>query len=200
MQRIAPVLMIMCAAVGLTACSSTDTPEVVGYAGDYPSYSSVEDLCNEAEIVALVSPLGSDVREVDVAGPAGDTEAENPSLGVDDSAGGGKPTPVLIVQTITTVRVDAVFKGDIKPGSELEVGQPGGVLEDVIYEADSFDFGRSSQSVVFLDVWPNDVPASPLNPTQAAYSVSDGGALVSDGSISGLKELVATSTNSNICK
>lgn len=197
MRRIAPVIVIG-AALSLTACSAS-TPEVVQYHGDYPQYSSVDELCNEAEIVALVSPIRSEVREVDVAAPPGNTEANNPGLGVDDSSTAQKPEPVLIVQTITTVRVEAVFKGDVKVGSELAVGQPGGELEGVIYEADAFDFGQAQQSLVFLDVWPNDVPASPLNPTQAAYRVADNGALISDGSVAGLEDVAATSADSKLC-
>lgn len=197
MRRIFPVLAIG-AALSLTACSAS-TPEVVEYHADYPYYSSVDELCNAAEVVAVVSPIRSEVREVDVAAPPGDNEVTNPGLGVDDTTA-QKPEPVLVVETITTVRIEAVFKGDVSVGSELEVGQPGGELDGVTYAAEAFDFGKAQPSLVFLDVWPNDVPASPLNPTQAAYRLADNGALISDGLVAGLDGVTVTSADSKLCR
>lgn len=193
----APLLAVVLASCASPRAGESNEPEVVEYQGDYPQYDAVDQLCQDAELVAVVSPIRSEVREVDISAPPGDTEVENPRLGTDEAE---TAEPVLIVQTVTTVRVDAVARGKANVGDELEIGQPGGLFKDVLYEADAYDFDQSKQSLVFLDVWPNDVPASPLNPTQAAYAVSADGAVVTrDTGVSGLAGVESIADATAVC-
>jgi hypothetical protein len=176
-MNVARAVSLLVITVALTGCSS-QAPRVVTYSGDYPYYEDVAALCDDSQLVAVVTPLSSEVREVDLSAPAGDSKAEDPSLGVED--GGEKAAPLVVVETVTTVRIDAVFKGDAKVGTELEVGQPGGQFEGVVYEAERFDLTAGETALLFLNVWENAVPASPLNPTQGAYGVDKDGYLIPD--------------------
>lgn len=162
-------------ALGLLSGCASPSPSVVMYEGDYPSYASLEQLCRESQLVVLATALSDEVREVDLSLPPGDSLEENPSAGVSDAP---DPAPFMVVETVTTMSVDQVFKGDAKVGSSIEVGQPGGKLDDVVYVADRFDLAAGTSAVLFLNVWGNDVPSSPLNPSQGAYTVDDSGWLV----------------------
>lgn len=158
----------------LAGCAASG-PEIVSYHGDYPSYATVAELCADSQLVVIVTPVSSEVREVDLSAAPGDTPEENPSLGAETP----DPQPAfIVVETVTTVTVDRVLKGEAKAGSELEVGQPGGTLDDVIYEAERFELSKGTPALLFLNVWDNDVPASPLNPTQGAYALDEAGYLV----------------------
>jgi len=179
----------------LAGCAASE-PEVVSYHGDYPVYSSVDDLCGESQLVALVTPVSSEVREVDLSAPAGDTPEENPSLGTKNEQ--AEVPAMIVVETVTTVRIDTVYKGDAKEGDLIEVGQPGGLLNGVRYTAERFSLKKGDDALMFLNVWDNGVPASPLNPTQGTYSVDEAGAVVAAPANEALK-ISAFSVEDAIC-
>lgn len=140
----------------LGGCSSAAPPAQ----GDYPSYATVDEMVATADLVVRGTAVSSrtDVLLPDEA--TGDDPLTDPQAGAapdDDSSG--------VDVVVTAVRVDEVFKGDVRAGDQIEVSRPAG-------EADAPAVG--SGYVMFLATYGAGKPASLLSP-QAVYAVGADG-------------------------
>jgi len=110
-----------------------ETPEmetVYGFA-DYPIYETLGEAVREADFVGVVEHISSrDELLYPIIDDCADPEV-NPQVGqrikqkeLDEAANPG---------TLATVRVVESYKGDIEPGRLIEVWQPGGVKDGVLY-------------------------------------------------------------------
>ena len=134
--------------------------------GDYPSYATVDEMVAQADLVVRGTALSAreDVLLPDDA--TGTDPLTNPQAGVspdrDDASG--------VDVTVTAVRVDEVFKGDVAPGDTIEVSRPAG-------ESDEPKPDSRTGYVMFLATYGPGKPGSLLNP-QAIYVVeADGSTL-----------------------
>ena len=186
------------AALGVVALLAACAPaQQVELQADYPSYSSLAELCDAATLVVTGTPVGTEVREVNLRTDAqGDTPEENPQLGVE---GGGARPEDLDVLTVTSFEVDDVVAGRaIEAGEVIEVGQMGGELDGVSYEATRFPLDEDGTYLLFLHEF-DGVPAALLNPTQAGYVVTTSGTLEasSDGPLA--DEMDGRSVSNDLC-
>ena len=180
------------ALVLLAACSPQ---QVEAQAADYPAYSSLAELCDAATLVVSGSPVGSEVRTVDLrTGDEGGTAEENPGLG----AGGTRPEDEAVV-TVTSFQVDAVVAGRaIGAGERIEVSQMGGELDGVDHPAAQFPLDDGGTYLLFLEEF-DDAPAVLLNPTEAGYVVSPSGAIVSDAGTPLGDEMDGQTVDASLC-
>ncbi len=116
-------------AVGLTSCAAP----AVQLQADYLGYDTVT-LPREAALVVEGTVLSSEYT-VGYSTFDGDNPQDNPYFGMPENEvqkaieeAGGVPT------TLVTIRVDAVHKGPVSPGTPISVIQTGGVMDGVRYE------------------------------------------------------------------
>ena len=171
------------AALGAVALLAACSPQQVEIQADYPAYSTLTELCGTATLVVTGTPVGSEVRKVDLRTGAteGDTPEENPTLGVEGSQPEGARPEDLAVVSVTSFEVDEVVAGRaIDAGEVIEVSQMGGEIDGVNYEATQFPLDEGTTYLLFLQEF-DGAPAALLNPTQAGYVVTSG-ALEATGS------------------
>lgn len=113
---------------------------------DYPWYTDAEALYAAADLVIIGTPDDGERRDVQISSD-GDT----------------------MTHQVFTVTVSQVFKGDAAPGASVAVKQ-------LPAEASADDTGLvgGAPALLFLEVY-DDVPASPLNPTQGWYRIDADG-------------------------
>jgi len=186
------------AAGALSACATPQTqPEVVEYGADYPTYSTMSDLCSAATVVITGDVIDEEVREVQLTPRTGGSEAEDPSLNAPSEA--PVPEAPVLVKTISTVSVTSVLSGSgVAAGDQIEVGQLGGTLDDVVYEAEQYGMESGTPYVMFLETYP-DSPASLLNPTQGGYQVSDQNTLVASNQNSMARQSSSLVADTTLC-
>ncbi|WP_028049260.1 hypothetical protein [Cellulomonas sp. URHD0024] len=184
---------LICAAIAatalLTSCSSSPgQPEPVQYGGgDYPAYPSLADLCSSASVVVTATPVSSTVRAVNLLTNE-QVEPDGDRLGPDD-----------MVQTVTTVKADRAVSGrSVDPGELVEVGQPGGVLDGVEYQANQLGLTEGQSFVLFLVEF-DGAPAGLLNPTQSGYRIDDQGAIEAPGDDALASELDGRTADATLC-
>ncbi len=163
----------------LTSCSGgaagTSEPEVVEYQADYPTYSTIQQLCSAATVVVRGREVSSEVRRVNTVLEPGDDAASNPTLGAPNAE--APPTPEPLVTTVSTFEVSNVLHGTgVNGGSRIEVAQMGGLLGETLYQAQQYSL-VGGERVLFLSITEG-TPAFLLNPTQAGYQVGPASTLV----------------------
>jgi len=176
----------------LVSCS-TATPHE--YHMDYPSYSSVGDMCANASLVVTGTPISFEVRNVNIlSADQGDSPEENPALGT-----GEKPDNAYIVETVVTFQVETVILGSsAKEGSRIEVGQPGGEYQGVNYLAEQYSMEMDETHLLFLQEF-DDVPANLLNPSQAGFRLADDRTIARDSASSLVADATGLTADSTLC-
>jgi hypothetical protein len=184
----------------LAGCSAG--PDVVEYHANYPIYGSSADLVNAADLIVRGAPIKSRVEKMY---PDVSTEGDpvrNPQAGLRDEEVRRARESQAVVVTVTTVRVAEVIKGAVAVGDVVQVSQLGGELDGVRY-ADSgttlLPSDAKASYVLFLAAYGAGKPHDLLNPGQAMYLLSDGGALkpvraensLGISSLAGLRSTVA---------
>lgn len=169
-KRCFAVVVCLILFVGSMGGCQSKTPEkMVTISADYPEYDSVEALTDRADLIVQGTVKEMQYKQIDIS----------LGKGSDDS-----PSPY----TVYTVAVDEVFKSDGNVGETIEVKVPGGIFDGVAYVIEGMDSPllETDQSyVLFLATYEN-LPASLLNLTQAAYEIEENGELAgaeSDSSI-----------------
>lgn len=169
-KRCFAVVICLILFVGSMGGCQSKTPEkTVTISADYPGYDSLEALTDRADLIVQGTVKEMQYKQIDIS----------LGKGSDDS-----PSPY----TVYTVAVDEVFKGDGNVGETVEVKVPGGIFDGVAYVIEGMDSPllETDQSyVLFLATYEN-LPASLLNLTQAAYEIEENGELAgaeSDSSI-----------------
>jgi hypothetical protein len=152
--------------LALTGCSAP-APQ-----GDYPAYSSSAELIDKADLVVRGVALRSRTGKLLPDAPTGTDPLLNPQAGLPTAEADAAREAGAVDVTITTVRVDEVFKGTGAPGDLIEVSRPTG--EKALPAAES-------GCVLFLAAYGPGIPHSLLNP-DALYLVADGGTLTPGGS------------------
>ena len=177
--NVAATFAAVATAAALTSCSvggaGTPEPEIVEYHADYPTYSTLQQLCSAATVVVRGREISSEVKRVNTVLDTGSDAASNPTLGAPDAEA---PPPVEpLVMTVSTFEVSNVLHGTgVEKGSRIEVAQMGGLLGDTLYQAEQYSLTKGER-VLFLSITEG-TPALLLNPTQAGYQVSPTGTLV----------------------
>jgi hypothetical protein len=157
---------------GLTP-AATDHVE---YLMDYPQYSSVKQMGDEATLV-VEATLGTKPR-VEKMFPtdiSGETDPKiNPEAGAPEPGLNGEDREGMVI-TVHSATITRVHKGSAKPGEVIEVKQLGGTLDGTTYELENgVPFRDGAKYLLFLVTYP-DSPASLLNPQQAQYAVDVNG-------------------------
>lgn len=154
--------------------------------GDYPEYSSVDELAEKADVIIEGTVVNSRLEEIDdLIAPLGQDEKFKPNE---------QPQSSKKIYTVYTIKVSDAFKGVIKPGETIEVKQIGGEGENVIYVADeSVEFVQNKKYIMFLTTYENS-PATLLNPIQSSYSYDEESATLK----SGQEELVSVNEKNNL--
>lgn len=153
----------------MSGCKSKTPEKMVTISADYPEYDSVEALTDRADLIVQGTVKEMQYKQIDIS----------LGKGSDDS-----PSPY----TVYTVAVDEVFKNDGNVGETIEVKVPGGIFDGVAYVIEGTDsplLEKNQSYVLFLATYEN-LPASLLNLTQAAYAIGEDGELAgleSDSSI-----------------
>ena len=139
--------------------------------GDYPAYASAAELVGKADLVIRGVTLKSRPGKLLPDPPTGTDPQLNPQAGLPTAEAEAAREAGAVDVTITTVRVDEVFKGAGAPGDLIEVSRPTG--EQALPAA-------KSGCVLFLAAYGPGIPHSLLNP-DALYLVADGGTLTPGG-------------------
>ncbi|MFC7246780.1 hypothetical protein ACFQO7_30255 [Catellatospora aurea] len=171
MNRVRTIVVAVLAAVALAACGGTETVE---YHGSYPTYESVDALYQKANLV-VEARIGAAERVQELRPSVGGTDPKaNPQAGTGQQAGAAEDVVVITVRQIEVVKV---YKGDAKPGQQIDVGQLGGLYKGVNYvQAEATKLKGGDTYVLFLATYP-DAPAALLNPNQAQYQLDASGGL-----------------------
>ncbi len=169
-KRCFAVVICLILFVGSMSGCQPKTPEkTVTISADYPEYDSVEALTDRADLIVQGTVKEMQYKQIDIS----------LGKGRDDS---------LSPYTVYTVAVDEVFKSDGNVGETIEVKVPGGIFDGVAYVIEGVDsplLEKDQSYVLFLATYEN-LPASLLNLTQAAYEIGEDGKLAgveSDSSI-----------------
>lgn len=167
MKRLCALILCALLAANLTACSDTADSSSEGQGseegqemaevqlGSYRYYRNVEELVEVADLIIRCTALEGGQREE--------------RLDVGDGT--------RIPYTVTAVRVDEVFQGDVQAGDEMEIKQTGDSsteTEWIVYLEEGGEY------VLFLETY-EDSPASVLNPVQGMYPMEDGQLVILDG-------------------
>lgn len=168
----------------------------VTYQFDYPAYSDLAQLCQAASTVVVGTPISTAVMPVDIlSSDQGDSAEENPALGAEQP-----PSDSVLIETVTTLRVDEVISGDeVEPGDMVRIGQPGGVYGGVEYVSEQQYPTREGEThLLFLETFP-DAPASLLNPGQAGFAVSGDGTISPESASSLADQLAGRTVSADLC-
>lgn len=176
-RRIAAAAGIVALGLSIASCDGGTTEpqetESVEYHTDYPSYASLDELWERADLV-VVATVGRDTRVEPLSATVdGDDDPQaNPNAGVDSPGAGPEP----LVTTVFQADVSRVFKGGrAADAGPVEVSQLGGTHDGVTYtDPESVQLTPGSEYLLFLAVFP-DSPASLLNPVQGQYPIGESG-------------------------
>jgi hypothetical protein len=98
----------------------------------------------------------------------------NPEAGAPKNAPAA-PAPEPLVQTVRSVEISKVYKGNVRAGQTIEVKEMGGIVDGITYKiADSTPLSTDNSYTLFLETYP-DSPASLLNPDQGKYPLDAAG-------------------------
>jgi hypothetical protein len=158
-----PAALLGVLALLLPAGCSTSPPQA-----DYPAYTSSAELIDKADLIVRGVALKSRPGKLRPDPPTGTDPQANPQAGLPTAEAEAAGDDAVDV-TITTVRVDEVFKG--AAGNQIEVSRLAG--ENAL--------AAKSDYLLFLASFGPGQPHSLLNP-DALYAVADGGALTPAGS------------------
>jgi len=97
-----------------------------------------------------------------------DEQKEDPKLNP-----GGETASVSFPNTIYTVEIEAVYKGNVIEGNTIEIKQLGGTVDNVNYtEEDATKIEIGSTYILFLETF-SDSPASLINQIEGIYKYKD---------------------------
>ncbi len=122
--------------VGLAGCSAVapDPGVIVQLQASWPAYDQTS-LVREATLVVEGSVVATDFTIL-LPGDDGVTPGQNPLLGLSEAEKRAAiPDLTGVPSTLVTVRVDTVYRGDVRPGGEVTIVQTGGRLDDQLYSA-----------------------------------------------------------------
>jgi hypothetical protein len=169
------IIMIILLSVQLMACGSTakisnendDTIKDTMFA-DWPTYSTVEDLINRADIVILgevvkVNDPVKTPRKFDF--PAGISLADREAL--------EKSPDGYDINTISDVKVIKAIKGQVSIGDILKVYQMGGKIGNEERMLSGVEHYKAGERNVFF-MMKSDNGCSALNPSQGDIKIIDG--------------------------
>jgi hypothetical protein len=161
------VAMVTLAVLVMSACNAPEAEyEDVFLNASYPTYTSVPELTDQANLIVEGTIVSTATREIDVSSPLTDQEAADPEL---NPGGTEQGEQSLMVYTVHQVRVERVIKGSASEGDTIEVKELGGTVGKARYATDYgvvLDDGGSY--VLFLQTFET-APASLLNPIQSVY-------------------------------
>lgn len=166
-RRRRPAVVAVLGVLALIIPAGCATPEPQA---DYPAYASSADLIDKADLVVRGAALKSRPGTLLPDAATGTDPRENPQAGLPSAEVDAAREAGAVDVTITTVRVDEVFKGTGAPGDLIEVSRL----------AREKELDPESGYVLFLASYGPGVPHSLLNP-DAVYVVADGGALTPGG-------------------
>lgn len=177
MKRKISLLAIVALASVLTGACQADGngASVVEYHGDYPTFSSAQELNSAADTVIEGQIIGTSVQEITLRPQGGGSPEQDPAAGT-----GRDPAAdaLTMVYTVSKVSVTKVHKGTVKAGDVLVIKQPGGQFKGVDYRAERLSLPATSSYLMFLETYPDGTPASLLNQSQAAFTVAADGSYV----------------------
>lgn len=125
---IALIIAVVCVAalaVSVTVAQRGNQPDSRMIQADYPTYSSVEQAVDAADLIVTGVPVASseETSQPSAAQRLNDSYA-NPQYGAVDSAHAQEELGVPV--TVTSVRVERVLKGKAQVGDIIRVSQVGG--------------------------------------------------------------------------
>lgn len=164
----------------LPSSKTSSDPATMIMAADYPTYDTLADAVNEADVVVRGSFVHSaaDVLLPDVSPTDGDAQT-NPQFGVVPSADALEDLRVPI--TTSTLEVSEVLKGSLKPGQDIQVSQLGGELDGVRYREASTTLLADASGDEFLLLL-----SQHNDGTYDMINADDGGWVVEGESLTGL--------------
>jgi len=152
--------------------------EIVEIHSDYPHFDNLNDLSERATDIVMGTIIGSRVDELFIM-------YDLDGCLLDDGQ----------IFTIFTLQILNVYKGIYKVGDTIEIKQPGGETDRVIYVATEEPVLNEKEDYVFF-LYSGDytVPASYLNPYQSIYffDVNNGDSLIKLNSVSKLNDIDLT--------
>ena len=158
--------------VGMSGCAPPqplETPgqdhDTVSYLAEYPSYSTIADLNERADLVVRGVVLSSELKEIEIVPQPIDEEDARLRPDLDQHVRS-------YVYTVYTMKVEDCYKGCATAGDTVEVKlSGGGTLGGVEYVSDDPKLQANQAYVLFLETYPEltEMPASLLNPTQAVF-------------------------------
>lgn len=146
----------------------------VVYFADYPYYEDFQALVENSDLIIRGKVLDSTVQLIDVSGPPlTDEELKDEKLNPHLDGERAEEEFIELVYTVSELEIEEVYKGTYDD-EIIQVKQGGGQIGDVLYIEQDVEMLAISQSyILFLKTF-DTVPASLLNPYQAAYVYTDG--------------------------
>jgi len=163
------LIMMIFALSFLSACSGAvlssemqngqNEMEVVTISAEYPLFGGLEDMVSRSTEIVKAEVLDKRVEKIDTRMPPLNDDSDQ-----------------IMIYTVYRINVLEVYKGDVKPGDTMEVKQLGGQLDNVrVISNDEISLETRDDLILFLESYGSygreyaHMPASLLNPTQAAY-------------------------------
>lgn len=184
-RLVAVGVVLVVGSLTLTGCSAPEQQQAAAKGdtivmkADYPAYDGASQAAADSDLIIQGSYVDSHVT---LLRPEDSTDADplsNPQAGADPSTIDADSMSVVV--TVSTVRVDAVVKGDVAVGDVVEVSQLGGTYDGTTYEEESTTLLPDlDSSVVLLLAQTSDDGFDLINPEQGLL-IDDGGSLESTG-------------------
>lgn len=166
---IIPLLLFGCG----QAMEETSTDTVV-YHSDYPHYETIDEMEEISNLIISGKVVDSTVQVLDVSGqPLTEEELNDEEKNPHPEGKQPNEEPLESVYTVSTIEIDEKFKGEYSE-EVIKVKQGGGVYDDVLHVESGVEMFEEGKSyILFLQTY-DSIPASLLNPYQAAYVFGDG--------------------------
>lgn len=140
-------------------------------------FSSSAELATAADLVIRGVAVGSRTEKKTMEQSAGNDEATNPPAGLSEAEKAQALEDSYVV-TISTVRVEEVFKGSVSVGDTIEVSQLAGCRTASLIRKRTPPLLQADKGyLLFLAAHGAGVPYDLPNPQQAMYAVAADGTL-----------------------
>lgn len=148
--------------------------EEVIYDSDYPTYSSIDEIEEYSDLIIRGKIVDSSVELLDVSGPPlTNEELKDEQLNPHPKGERPEKESLELVFTVSNVKIEEIYKGEYDE-DVIQIKQGGGELNGVLHiESDVKVLENDQSYILFLQTF-DFVPASLLNPYQAAYLYKDG--------------------------
>jgi len=168
MKKIILYFLAFCTVLVFTSgCAKTPNKDVI-INTDYPEYDTVEKAKDAATVIIEGKIISAKEVTLDITETLTAEQKNDPKLNP-----GGETVSLSFPNTIYTVEIKKVYKGNVIEGNTIEIKQLGGTVDNVNYtEADATKIEIGSTYILFLETF-SDSPASLINQIEGIYEYKD---------------------------